>query len=100
MQLSRPNPTLFVVDTRNAGEFRRAHIRGSITVPSLLLKRVLNGKIRFEAVIKCADSRSRFLTAVEEGKTLVVYANPENPDDINSTAPCSRTRRRPRPRGR
>ncbi|CAG0902448.1 unnamed protein product, partial [Cyprideis torosa] len=86
LQLRRSEPTVFVVDCRNASDFHRSHIRGSIniTVPTLLLKRLVNKKITLESVIKCCEDRTRFYQACNAGLTIVIVSDAEGTTDMGS----------------
>uniref|UniRef100_T1JDA7 Dual specificity protein phosphatase n=1 Tax=Strigamia maritima TaxID=126957 RepID=T1JDA7_STRMM len=61
-QLSSTRNEILLLDCRATSEFQQAHIRGSINVslPSLMLRRLANGKLNFTATIKSNEGRERF----------------------------------------
>ncbi|GAU93359.1 hypothetical protein RvY_05312 [Ramazzottius varieornatus] len=62
-QLERPFPSVLVLDCRSHCDYQKGHIHTSInvTLPALMLKRLINGSLSVPAVIKCQQARDVFL---------------------------------------
>lgn len=62
-QLERPFPSVLVLDCRSHCEYQKGHLHTSInvTLPALMLKRLINGSLSVPAVIKCQQARDVFL---------------------------------------
>ncbi|GAB6020868.1 hypothetical protein CHUAL_003518 [Chamberlinius hualienensis] len=62
-ELCLENGRILILDCRLQTYYLKGHIRGAInvTLPSLLLRRLANGKVAISSLIKCNDSREIFL---------------------------------------
>lgn len=62
-ELLSENTRILILDCRLQSHYVEGHIRGAInvTLPSLLLRRLANGKLAISSLIKCNDSREIFL---------------------------------------
>ena len=78
---------VLILDCRLQSEYARGHIRGAInvTLPSLLLRRLANDKISIASLIKCNESREKF---VKNWKShTVVLCGEEIGGEVNNGEP-------------
>ncbi|CAG0881093.1 unnamed protein product [Darwinula stevensoni] len=92
LELRRSTPDVCVIDCRNPSDFSQSHIGGAVnlTIPTLLFRRFANGKLNFESVIKCPDTKKKLMGALDNGKTIVIcddtHENPEEDSTGDSNA--------------
>ena len=63
-QLESSFAPVLVLDCRSHCDYQKGHLQASInvTLPALMLKRLINGSLSVPAVIKCQQARDVFLT--------------------------------------
>lgn len=70
----RSNQSLVLFDCRGSNEFAEGHIRTSVnfSIPSIMLRRLANGKIDLASTIKCRDLKSR-ISDVQPENIFVLF---------------------------
>lgn len=73
----RVNPDkLIILDCRASNEYVESHIRNAVnlSIPSIMLRRLLNGKIDLLSTIKCRDLKQR-IAASYKNNIFVLYGD-------------------------
>ncbi|GAB6032282.1 Dual specificity protein phosphatase Mpk3 [Chamberlinius hualienensis] len=85
-QLCLENSQILVLDCRSQKYFIKNHIRGAInvTLPSLLLRRLANGKLAISSLIKCNNSREIFLENYKTHTIVLCGGSTEVKLSVNS----------------
>lgn len=73
----RVNPDkLIILDCRASNEYVESHIRNAVnlSIPSIMLRRLLNGKIDLLSTIKCRDLKQRIASSYKNN-IFVLYSD-------------------------
>lgn len=86
-ELRSATKILIILDCRSSNEYQEGHIRSAVnfSIPSIMLRRLANGKIDLTSTIKCKDLKQRIQTAYNDSLFVLYNDNFELNCDAMST---------------
>lgn len=86
-ELRSATKILIILDCRSSNEYQEGHIRSAVnfSIPSIMLRRLANGKIDLISTIKCKMLKQRIQTAYNDSLFVLYNDNLELNCDAMST---------------